>query len=65
MKWQILGLRVAGTLFGLGACIHVARLVTGFRLVIGSWDVPLWLNGAGALLALALSVWFWTLARLR
>lgn len=65
MKWQIFGLRVAGALFGLGACVHVARLLTGFRLVIGSWDVPLWLNGVGALIGLLLSGWFWTIARLR
>lgn len=65
MKWQILGLRIAGTLFAIGACVHVARLLTGFRVVFGNWDVPLWVSGMGALLGFALSIWFWTLARLR
>lgn len=56
------GLRVAGTLFGIIAVLHVGRVLTGFDAVVAGWQVPLWVNGLGAALTGALCVWLWWLS---
>jgi len=42
------------TLFSLVLLLHLTRLLTGFSVRLGSWDVPLWVNAFGALLAAVL-----------
>jgi hypothetical protein len=62
MNSPIVGLRVAGTIFGIVAAGHAARLATGFHIVVGSWEVPFWLNGAGLVVAGGPCVWLWRLS---
>jgi hypothetical protein len=42
MKPQVLGLRVAGSLFGIMALIHVGRLVIRPDILVAGHAVPLW-----------------------
>jgi hypothetical protein len=62
MKSQILGLRVAGTLFALVCLGHLLRIITRADVVIAGWQMPVWLNVVGVLIAGGLSLWMWRLS---
>lgn len=57
------GLKVAGSLFGLIAAIHLIRLFVKFDANIGGWQVPLWASSAFLVIGAALSLWFFLLSR--
>ena len=57
-----LGLRVAGTLFGLVCLAHLVRLFIRFPVMIGSHPVPVWMNGAGVVVTGLLAFWLWRLS---
>jgi hypothetical protein len=59
---QTLGLRVAGTVFGIVAAGHLQRLATRMDIVIAGWEVPLGVNAVGVLIAGGLCVWLWRLS---
>ena len=48
-------LRIAGTIFGLVALLHVLRLVLGWQVVIGGVTFPMWLSWIGPFVASYLS----------
>ena len=48
---------VTGTVFGIISLAHVIRIFNHWDLTIGSWDAPVWVSYAGAVLAGSLSVW--------
>jgi len=54
---QTLGLRVAGTVFGIVAAGHLVRLATRAEVVIAGWEVPLAINALGLLIAGGLCIW--------
>jgi hypothetical protein len=62
MNSRTLGLRVAGTIFGIVAVIHLARLVMRFEVVFAGSLLPLWVNGVGVVLTAALCIWLWRLS---
>ena len=62
MKSQILGLRVAGTIFALVCLAHLWRVITRADVVIAGWQMPVWLNVVGVLIAGGLSLWMWRLS---
>lgn len=47
----------AGTIFGIVALIHLYRLFSHFNIVIGTTEVPYWVNIVGAIIAGVLSYW--------
>lgn len=57
-----LGLRVAGTLFGLAALAHLSRLVLHFSVELCGYAVPLWANLVGLVLMGLLGAWLWKLS---
>lgn len=62
LKWgdemrRNLYLGLSGTVFGLVACLHLARLVFGWQVQAGGWTVPFWLSWGGLVAAAILSVW--------
>ncbi len=61
MTPQVIGLRVAGTIFGLMCCVNLLRLVTQFRVVIGGHKIPIWPNIIGFVITGGLCLWLWTL----
>ena len=63
MSRQTLGLRVAGTVFGIVAAGHLLRLATQVGIVIAGWEVPLGVNALGVLIAGGLCIWLWRLSR--
>jgi hypothetical protein len=60
---QILGLRVAGVVFGLMCLVQLFRLVMRFEVLIAGHQMPLWLNGVAAVILGGLSLWMLKLSR--
>ena len=46
---------VAACIFALVALLHLLRIVFGWSIVIGSWNVPMWLSWIGLIIAGGLS----------
>jgi membrane protein implicated in regulation of membrane protease activity len=59
---KILGLRVAGSIFGIVAILHLLRVVTGVSVVIAGWMLPAWVNVLGFAATSALSIGLWALS---
>jgi hypothetical protein len=62
MNSQIVGLRVAGLIFGLVAVVQLLRLVIQPEVLVAGWLVPLWPNVAALVLFAALCAWMWRLS---
>jgi len=63
MSRQTLGLRVAGTVFGIVAAGHLLRLATRAEVAIAGWAVPPAVNALGLLISGGLCIWLWRLSR--
>jgi hypothetical protein len=57
-----LGLRVAGTIFGLIALAQLVRLVVRLEVVVAGRSLPLWPSALAVLILGALSAWLWRLS---
>jgi hypothetical protein len=55
-------LLVAASIFSLVGLLHLARIVFGWSVVIGSWSVPMWLSWVGLIVAGALAYFGFSLA---
>lgn len=64
MNSTSLGLRVAGTVFGLMAAAQLTRLLLHAEILIAGQRLPLWPSGLAFAILGALSLWLWRLARL-
>ena len=42
---------ICGVLFSIVALVHMYRLVAGWPVMLGSWDVPVWMSGFAVVLA--------------
>ena len=62
MNSLIVGLRVAGTVFGIVGLGHLLRLLMRWEFLIAGWQVPFWLSGLGLVFAGGMSLWMWKLA---
>jgi hypothetical protein len=60
---QILGLRVAGTMFGLMALAQLLRLVMRPEVLVAGHPMPLWPSVLAFVILGGLSLWMWKLAR--
>ena len=63
MNSQILGLRVAGTIFGLMFLAQLLRLIIRPEILIAGNQLPLWPSVIAAILLAGLSIWMWMLTR--
>jgi hypothetical protein len=63
MNSRILGLRVAGTIFGLGCLGQFLRLVAGVEVLVAGHQVPLWPSAIAAAIAGGMSLWLWRLSK--
>jgi len=59
---QILGLRVAGTLFGLACLAQLLCLVTGVEVVVGGHQVLHLVGMVAAVVTGGMSLWMWKLS---
>ena len=63
MSSQIMGLRVAGTVFGLMSLAQLARLVIRPEVLVGGYALPLWPSVLAFGILGGLSAWMWKLTR--
>jgi len=56
------GLRIAGTIFGFVALLHLLRLLTGISVMIGEFLLPLWVNVMGLIATTILCIGLWVLS---
>jgi len=63
MSSQIMGLRVAGTVFGLMSLAQLARLVIRPEVLVGGYALPLWPSALAFGILGGLSAWMWKLTR--
>lgn len=62
MKQKILGLRVAGIVFGLMALVQLTRLIVQLDIVVGGYHLPLWPSVIACIVLGGLAYWMWTLS---
>lgn len=62
MHSRIFALRIAGTIFGMVATLHLLRLITVVPIFIGGWSLPMWVNVFGMIATGCLSWWLWWLS---
>jgi hypothetical protein len=62
MNSQILGLRVAGTVFGLMGLGQFLRLVIRPEVFIGGYRFPLWPSALAFVILAGLSFWLWKIS---
>lgn len=48
-------LNLAGCVFALVALVHLSRLIFGWGFIVGTWEVPYWMNMVGAIVGTFLS----------
>jgi hypothetical protein len=63
MNSRILGLRVAGVMFGLMCLAQLLRLVIRPEVLVAGHHVPLWPSGLALVILGGLSLWMWKLSR--
>jgi hypothetical protein len=63
MKPQIIGLRIAGTLFGLMALVQLTRLMLRESIFIGVHQLPLWPSALAFVVLAGLCLWLWKLSK--
>ena len=63
MNSQIIGLRVAGTVFLLMSLAQLVRLVIRPEVLVAGHPMPLWPSVLAFIILGGLSLWLWKLAR--
>jgi hypothetical protein len=63
MNSQILGLKVAGIIFGLMCLAQLLRVVTGLEVLVAGHRLPLWPSGLALVILGGMSLWLWKLSR--
>ena len=62
MRSKIVGLRVAGTVFGIVSLAQFLRLVTRAEVIVAGYEMPLWPSAVALVIAGTLSLWLWNLS---
>lgn len=63
MTSQMMGLKVAGFVFGLISLAQLARLVMRTEVLVAGQQLPLWPSGLAVVISGGLSLWMWKLSR--
>ncbi len=56
-------LAVAGIIFSIVALGHLARLIYGFPIIVGTTVIPTWASLVGLIVALVLAIWMFVSLR--
>jgi hypothetical protein len=56
-------LSISATIFAAVALAHLLRAISGWTIVIGTWEVPLALSWIAAIVTAGLSAWAFSLLR--
>jgi hypothetical protein len=61
MNSNVIGLRTAGTIFGIVCIAQLIRLLSRADVVIAGHEIPLWPSLFAALVTGGLAIWLWRL----
>jgi hypothetical protein len=56
-------LKLGAAIFGVVAFVHALRLVQGWGVTVAGSPVPMSVSGAGFVVLVGLSYWYWKLAK--
>jgi len=62
MNSNILGLRIASTVFGLVCLAQLTRLIMRIEVVIAGNAAPFWVSGVALIVTGTLSIWLWKIS---
>jgi hypothetical protein len=62
MNSNVIGLRIASTLFGLVCLAQLARLVMHIEVLIAGHTAPFWVSGVALIVTGTLSIWLWKIS---
>jgi hypothetical protein len=62
MNSRILGMRIAGTVFGLVCLAQLLRLVLQVEVIVGGHRVRFWPSAVALVITGSLSLWLWRLS---
>lgn len=62
MNSQIIGMKVAGVIFGLMCLGQLARLLIRPEILVAGHQMPLWPSAVAVVVLGALSFWLWKLS---
>jgi hypothetical protein len=62
MKSKDIALKLAASIFGIVAILHLLRVITDATVIIDGWSLPIWLNVLGFIATVFLSVVLWWLS---
>jgi hypothetical protein len=65
MSSQASGLRVASVIFALFALGHAVRLIKQAQVMVGTYQIPIWVSLVALIIAGVLSIWMWRLSSSR
>jgi len=51
--------KIASILLALVALLHLARVVLNLELIVGSFEIPMWVSIGGFIIPLILSIGLW------
>lgn len=59
MNPQIVGLRVAGVIFGIMSVVQLVRLLvfSHVQVLVGGYEMPLWPNAVAFVIMVGLCIW--------
>jgi hypothetical protein len=63
MNSRIVGLRIAGVIFGLFSLAQLARLLTGAEVLVAGHGLPMWPSAVAFIVGAGLSLWMLKLSR--
>lgn len=63
MNSKKIWLRIAGTIFGIVAILHLLRITTDVSVSIDGWLLPVWVNWMGLAATVFLCIWLWLMSK--
>ena len=51
--------QIAAIIFGIIGLLHLLRLIINFPVVLGNYELPIWLSGVGLVVAMVLCIGLW------
>ena len=51
--------KIAAVLLALVAVLHLARVILNMELMVGNYEIPMWVSVGGCIIPLLLSIGLW------
>lgn len=51
--------KIASVIFGIIALLHLLRLIYTIEIVVGNYQLPIWISAVGLVVTIILSIGLW------